>query len=733
MATEDTYHDSDEDTGGTKDERIVREAMRRFDICATVENDSRLRFIEDVKFANGDSDNLWQWDANSRTARGYGTIDERPCLTINQTRQFNLNIINDAKQNKPGVKVKPVGNGATYDAAQVFEGIVRHIEYISNAQAAYDTATTFQVQGGIGWLRVTTDYPDYNEDMGADAYEQEIFIRRVKDPLTVYLDPDIKEADGSDARYGFVFDDMSRDVFNDKYPKHKDLATKSPLDVSGVWLREDQVRVAEYYRVVETDDKLVAHIGPDGQRAITRKSKMGADLYKTAIDDPQTKERDITDRKIEWYLIAGDKIIERSPWPGRYIPLLRVIGEETVINGQLDRKGHTRALKDPQRLSNYWYSAATEHVALQSKTPYIGPMAAFENLETYWDSANTVNHAWLPFNQYDDKGQKLEPPTRQAPPVMAEAYIKGLELSDLKMKQVSGQYEADLGMQGNEKSGVAIQQRQRQGDNATYHYIDNLALAIRYLGKQLIDLIPKIYDTERVVKIMGEDGVEEEIKVDPQAQQAYQQEQAENLDKIKSIFNPSVGRYDVEADIGPAFATRRQEAFQALMQLAKEDNQIMLKAGDLVVKASDIPMADKIAERLKPQPGPDPQMQEAQQAIQKQGEMIGKLSSELTKVKADRSIEEQQKDIDRYKAITDRMKVLLPMETSPKEREAMVHELNTASHANNLGMLQNEHQAMLDSVQSQQDHGEALQQGDQGHQQTLEQQAEAPQPAQAAE
>jgi len=737
MATEDTRHNSDEDKSGTKDEQIVREAMRRFDICATVENDARQRFIADVKFANGDSDNLWQWDANSRTARGYGTIDERPCLTINATRQFNLNIINDAKQNKPGVKVKPVGNGATYDAAQVFEGIVRHIEYISNAQAAYDTATTFQVQGGIGWLRVTTDYPDFNDQ----SFDQEIFIRRVKDPLTIYLDPDIKEADGSDARYGFVFDDMSRDVFNEKYPKHKSLATKSPLDVAGDWLRGDQVRVAEYYRVVETDDKLVAHIGPDGQRAILRKSKMAAEDYKTAIDDPQTKERDISDRTVEWYCIAGDKIIDRSIWAGRYIPLLRVIGEETIINGQLDRKGHTRALKDPQRLSNYWYSAATEHVALQSKTPYIGPMAAFENLETYWDSANTVNHAWLPFNQYDDKGQQLAAPQRQPPPIMAEAYIKGLELSDLKMKQVSGQYEADLGMQGNEKSGVAIQQRQRQGDNATYHYIDNLALAIRYLGKQLIDLIPKIYDTERVVKIMGEDGIEKEVRIDPKAQQAYQQEQSENLASIKSIFNPSVGRYDVEADIGPAFATRRQEAFQALMQLAKSDNQIMLKAGDLVVKASDIPLADKIAERLKPQPGPDPQMQEAQKAIQSQGEMMTKLSSELTKIRADRSIEEQQKDIDRYKAITDRMKVLLPMETSPAAAQQMLQDMRMAEHQSSLGMLAREHSAMLGSMQSNQNNSAAP--GQQAPQEQMpqgpeapqleDQQAQAPQPAQAAE
>jgi hypothetical protein len=733
LATPDTYHDQPEDQG-TPDEKIVKEAMRRFDICAAVENDCRLRFIEDIKFANADADNLYQWDETTRNARGYGTIDERPCLTINKTRQHCLNIINDAKQNKPSVKVKPVGNGATYDAAQVFEGICRHIEYISNAQAAYDTATTFQVQGGIGWIRLATDYPDYNPGDEAGSYDQEIFIRRVKDPLTIYLDPDIREADGSDARYGFVFDDMSRDVFNDKFPKYKDLATKSPLDVSGNWLRDDQVRVAEYYRIVETEDKLVSFINAQTMnREISRKSKMDKEDYQRAIDDPQTKERDIMDRKVEWYLIAGDKIIERSIWAGRYIPLIRVIGEETNINGQLDRKGHTRAMKDPQRLANYWYSAATEHVALQSKTPYIGPMAAFENLESYWDSANTVNHAWLPYNAYDDKGQPIPPPERQPPPVMAEAYIKGLMLASQEIKEVSGQFEADLGMEGNEKSGVAIQQRQRQGDNATYHYIDNLALAIRFLGKQLIDLIPKIYDTQRVVKILAEDGVEHEVQIDPQAQQAYVIKQEQQHETVQSIFNPTVGRYDVEADIGPAYATRRQEAFQALTQLMQKNPELMHVAGDLMFKAADFPMADKIAERLKPQQGPTPQQIEFQKQLQAQGELIQKMSGELTRLKADRSIEEQQKDIDRYKAITERMKVLLPLETTPADLDRMMHELIKAEQQNTHSMMQGEQQADIAWRQSEQEHGQALEQGEMGHQQAMEQQAAAPKPqAQAA-
>ena len=692
MATPDTYHDDDEDTSGTPDERLVMQAMKRFDIVAKWENDCRQKMIEDIKFANGDSDNNYQWDAAIRNARGYGAntdVDQRPCLTINKVRQHNLNITNDARQNKPSVKVKPVGNEATYDAAQVFEGIVRHIEYISNAQAAYDTATMFQVAGGIGWWRITTDYPDY----GDQSFDQEIFIRRIKDPLTVYLDPDIKEADGSDARYGFVFDDMARDVFNERYPKFKDVVGKSPLDIGSDWVRDDQVRVAEYYYVDESEDQLVAFTDPmTGEKQVIRKSKLDKELYKIAIDDPNTKSRNIVNRKVKWCLIGGDQIIEKSEWAGKYIPLVRVIGEETVIEGQLDRKGHTRAMKDPQRIYNYWSSAAVEHVALQSKTPYIGPMEAFSNLETYWDSANTVNHAWLPYNGYDDKGQKLEPPERQQPPVMSQAYIEGMKISSDELMAASGQYQADMGMQGNEKSGKAIQERQRAGDNATYHYIDNLAIGIRYTGKILIDLIPHIYDTQRVIKIMAEDGVEHEVTVDPQAQQAYQQTQAEDQETVKAVFNPSVGRYDVEADVGPAYATRRQEEFNALSQLMQADPDLMKVAGDLLMRAADFPGAEALAERLKRTvppavlgQGPSPAEMQMQQQMQSM-EMTLKAALEEIKKEKDKSAYEQGKlEVERYRAANDRLKIISEFVENPLDKQNLIAD-----------MLKNEHQTALD-------------------------------------
>src|ERR1700742_1740669 len=433
------------------DERIIAEAKRRFRMCQDFEGTARNLFLEDVKFANGDSDNLYQWPDSVRRNR---EIDERPCLTINKTRQHNLQIINDARQHKSSPNIRPVGDGATFEASQVFDGIIRHIEYISNAQDAYTTANKFQVEGGIGFWRVTTDY------IGDDSFDQEIYIRRIKDPGAVYIDPDINEKDGSDARFGFVFEDMPRDEFNAAYPQYKDLATQSPLDNTGGWVDKDHVRVAEYYRKVSKQDKLLAFTDPNtGEQVVQRASKIPEELVNAVIDDPMTKHRIINDDEVEYYLIVGSQIAEKNIWPGKYIPIVRVIGEETIIDGVLDRKGHTRAMKDPQRNYNYWASCGVEFIGLQSKSPYIAPVAAIEGLETYWESANRVNHSVLPYNHLDDKGNPIAPPQRQQPPVMAAAYVSGMQFSDQQMMMVSGQYEATFGQKSNETSGRAIDER----------------------------------------------------------------------------------------------------------------------------------------------------------------------------------------------------------------------------------------------------------------------------------
>lgn len=663
----------------TGDERIIAEAQRRFKQCEQWESRARKLFLEDIKFSNADSDNGYQWPNEIRRNRD---IDERPCLTINKTRQHNLQIINDAKQNKPRAAVRPVGNGATYEASQVFEGIFRHIEYISNATVAYDTATSFQVQGGIGYWRVVTDY------LGNDNFDQEIFIRRVKDPLTVYIDPDINEVDGSDARFGFIFDDMPLDEFRAAYPEYKDIAGTDALGNVQGWVDKDHVRVAEYYRRQEDKDHLISFTDPrTGQAGLLRRKDIPDNIIDGIIDHPSTRIREIKTWKVEWYLIIGDKIGERRDWAGEYIPIIRVIGEETIINGELDRKGHTRAMRDPQRMYNYWSSSAVEHVALQSKTPYIAPAEAIENLEGYWETANTVNHSVLPYNAFTDDGSAIAMPQRVQPPVMAQAYINGMQIAQQEMSMVSGQYAADFGEKSNEISGKAIQERQRRGDNATYHYIDNLAIGIRFTGKILIDLIPKIYDTPRILRIIGEDGEESHIQLDPKAQQAYQQHEQKEEGEVRAIFNPNVGRYDVEADIGPAYATRRQEAFNAITQIIKEAPALVNVIGDILFKAADFPMAGEIAERMErmvpPQAKGDglpPAVMELQGELKKMQGLLADMAQELGEERLRLKAKDAQKDIDVYDAITKRMSVLIKEQVNPKDIASMLHDLMLEEH-----------------------------------------------------
>jgi hypothetical protein len=642
---------------------ILLEARKRFKRCEDWEAEARRRFKADIKFANADSDNGWQWEDDIRSSRN---LDNRPCLTINKTRQHNLQVINDAKQNKPSVTIRPVGDGATYKAAQVFEGVVRHIEYISGGEVVYDTATTFQVQGGIGYWRVVTDYAE------GDTLDQEIFLRRVKDPLTIYLDPDIRELDGSDARFGFVFDDIDKDDWHAQHPHFKDVGDLPTIGAGDDWLNQKKIRIAEYFRVVEKSDQLLSYVDDQGQRQTARASKLPPEVIVELLKDETTRTREVTDRKIEWYKIAGDKIVEKGTWLGKYIPIVRVIGEETVIDGRLDRKGHTRAMKDSQRQYNYWTSAAAEFVALQGKSPFVGSARAIEGLESYWETANTENYSMLPYNDIDEAGQPIARPERSAPPVMAPAYISGMQVARQELMEVSGQYQAEMGAPSNERSGKAIQERQRQGDNATYHFIDGLAIAIRFTGKILIDLIPKIYDTPRVVRILAEDGTAQVVQLDPSAKQSYQptqqpgdpqdqKDQQDEMAAIQAIFNPNVGRYDVQADIGPDYGTQRQETFNAVSQILQADNGLMPVIGDIMFKAADFPMADEIAERMhrmvpaQALGGPNPEVVQLQQQLGQMQHALQGMTEALGDAKKDQEAKLSKADTDKYRAETDRL------------------------------------------------------------------------------
>ena len=708
-----------------EDPEILYEARERFRRINDWESEFRSSFIDDTKFVHGDADNHWQWPDTLYSDRDAA---QRPSLTINKTRQHALQVINDAKQNKPQIRITPVSDEATKASADVYEGVIRHIEYASNAQVAYDQATETQVHGGIGWWRVVTEYEDDR------SFNLVCKIQRVRDALSVWMDPDIQEVDGSDANFAFIVDDVPRDQFGAKYPEYRDRipqGTWAGNPIAGGWLSQDHVRVAEYFRKSLAEDRV--HLLSNGM--VVRESDIEDDPELVAdVRRMSVRTRRSLDNRIEWFKIVGGEIVDRDRWPGKYIPLIRVIGEEAVIEGRLERKGHVRALKDPQRIYNYWSSSAVESVALQSKTPYVGAAESIEGFQQYWDTANTANHSVLPFNARDDQGQPLPPPSRQEPPQMPQAYIQGLQIAQAEMNMATGQYEPTMGKPSPyEISGKAIQARQRQGDTATYHYVDNLAIAIRFTGRILLDLIPKVYDTPRILQILAIDGTVDRVQMDPTQSQALVQMPNQTppppgltgiapptpmqlmAAQVTRIFNPNVGTYEVQADVGPAYATKRQQAFEAFSQIVQTAPQMLSVAGDILFKAADFPYAEELAERLQrmvpPQAlgqGPSPELVNMQQQLQGAQAHTALLGEKLAVADMKLKAKDEATDIDAYKAVTDRMGTLLsmrgtdgPYNTGEEIRALIMHMVEDAMRQQGMSPVSNA--AMGDILRGQQE------------------------------
>ena len=687
------------------DEKILKEATDRFEIARDWQSQADFRFLEDTKFCNGDSYNMYQWPSD---VQDYRKLDKKPMLTLNKTRQHCLLIVNDAKQNKPGIKILPNGNDATYDAAQMYNSLMRRIEYQSDATTHYDAAVTTMVQGGIGYWRVLTAYVDEK------SFNQDIFIKGIADPLTVYLDPDAQEKDKSDMKFAIIFDKMNREEFIKKHPKYKDVSNTPVIGEGSLWLNQNEIMMAEYFTVEEIEDTLVHVEDEDGTQRDEMLSKLkehldgSDDLLDELLDHPLTKTRKVKRKEVHWYFIVGDKIMDKKVWPGSTIPIVAVIGEETVIDGVMDRKGHTRALIDAQRMYNYWSSTAVEYGALQTKSPWIGPAKAIEGYEQIWATANTSNHSILPYNNRDDEGQDIPPPQRVQPPVSAPVAMEGMQASLMEMALVSGQYDNQIGAPGNERTGKAINERQRQGDKATYHYINAVGIAIARTGKIILELIPLVYDTKRVVMAMGEDKTSLEIEIDPTAKKAFEIKQKANEQTAKRIMNPKIGTYEVQADIGPAYATKREEAFQALTLILTQAPQLTALIGDLLLKAGDFPMAQEAAERLRrmvpPQAlgqGPSQNEQMLQQQVQQMQQLLQKVGQELEIAKVKLKGKDEMRDIDVYNAETQRLKVLGAQNLDVHDRQMAAQQLAHDMSMDHMDQLWQANQADLAMMQAQ--------------------------------
>jgi hypothetical protein len=633
--------------GGQKDteSNILATARSRLDMAIGALSESREDEIDDLKFYAGSPDNHWQWPADVLATRGAvqgQTINARPCLTINKLPQHVRQVTNDQRQNRPSGKVIPADDKADIAVAEVFNGMVRHIEYISDADVAYDTACENQVSYGEGYIRILTEYCD------ADTFDQDIKIGRIRNSFSVYMDPTIQDPCGSDAKWCFITEDITKEDYERMYPDSAPITTLQSLGVGdqnlSQWLNEDTIRIADYYYV--DYDRATLNLYPGNVTAFEGSPE--DKLLKDHFGKP-VKKRKSDRQKIKYCKINGYEILEEREWAGKYIPVIRIVGNEFEVDGRLYVSGIVRNAKDAQRMYNYWVSQEAEMLALAPKAPFIGYGGQFEGYENQWKTANTTNWPYLEVNPdvTDGSGSILPLPQRAQPPMASSGLLQAKAGASEDIKASTGQYNASLGMTSNERSGKAILARQREGDVGTYHYGDNLARGVRHITRQLVDLIPKIYDTQRVARIIGEDGETDMVKIDPMQAEPVKKIINQEGIVIDKIYNPSVGKYDVVVTTGPGYATKRQEALEAMAQLLQGNPELWQVAGDLFVKNMDWPGAQEMSKRFAKTIDPKlmqdgdkpPELQAAEQQIQAMGQEMEQMHQMI--INASKSIEAQ--------------------------------------------------------------------------------------------
>lgn len=557
---------------------------KEFDSCKSFFDTLYNQAIEDWKFLHG----INQWDDRRRAQR---EKNGQPCLVLNNLLPYQNQIVNDARQANMAIRCSPVDDESDIEKAEVLQDIVRNIEYQSRASSAYITALKNSTGAGIGWIKIRVDYSD------PLSFEQEVYIDRVLDFSSVYLDPNTQTLDGSDAEFCFIRVDYTKEEFERIYPDAQ------AISFEGQDSRDDNVCVVEYYKKHYKKTKIYKiSIAGGVQKTITQEQKKilddSGEVFYEVIEERETQGIPY----IKHYVLNGEEDpIEETEFPSQFIPIVPVYGNEVYLDGRREFHSLIRQSKDSQKLFNYWKSSSAEFIALQPKAPTIGAVGSFDSQRERWDTANVNNYATLEYDVvFDENGQRVEPPQKQPPVTGSITMMQEAAHAREDIRLSLGMPQANMGEQGNEISGIAIRNRQIEGDNATFHYIDNLAFAISRVGQIVVDIIQRIYSDRTIARVRGVDGEERLIPLNiPYVKEGGFLRAARDGESADGIFDITTGKYDVVCDVGASYSSKRQESADWMIKLVQSRPEMMDVFGDLLFKSLDVPYSQDIADRMR--------------------------------------------------------------------------------------------------------------------------------------
>jgi Phage P22-like portal protein len=568
-----------EDAETSDDEAIISEAKDRYQACEDADGDNRSNALDDLRFLSGGEN---QWDEEAVRIR---TLEKRPMLTVNNLPTFLHQITNDQRQNKIAIKAHPVGEGADEETADVIQGLIRHIEYDSNGSVSYNTSVNSAAAIGFGYFRLVTEYESEK------SFDQKIMFKRIRNALSVRIDPLSQEPDGSDMKYCFIESLMSRSEFRRQYPDaDANDTTLIGKPGSAGWYSDTEILVTEYYRIKETEATLCEYSdGSTGWKDEAQKIP-GVSIK---------RERKSAKRVVEWFKLTGADVLERTEIKCKWIPVFPVYGDEIDINGKVIRSGVIRHAKDSFKAYNYWITCATEEISLRPKSPFIMAEGQDEGHEDEWAAANVRSFSSLKYKPVSVDGTLAPPPQRQAMADVPTGMLAMMMHAADNKKATTGLYDSSLGAKGSATSGKQEMAQQRQGDVANFHYSDNLNIVARHVGRCIVNMLPSYYDGERVVRILGEDDAADSTTINQPMQEPVVDEKT---GAIKTVLNDMcIGVYDITVKAGPAFDTQRQEAAEFMtnaMQAAKDPATANVLTY-LAMKNQDIPGSEEATKMLK--------------------------------------------------------------------------------------------------------------------------------------
>lgn len=586
----------DPDFDAISERDIFLEAKDRFAMAVEAEAPNERRAKDAMLFREGE--NHWNQEVATSASQ------ESPELVINFTDTLVTRVNNSIADLETRGKCHPVGDGADTETADVCNGLGRHVEYRSEAQVAYDMATDASLTAGWGWFRLLTEYAAPN------SFDKEIRIAPIMNIFSVKVDPSAIMPTACDMRWGFVVSTIKRTEYKRLYPRMEltpwvDIGRD---DYAGDWENKEDIRLAEYFRILDKSDTLYQIQDSQGNLYTSFKDELPTPEQMAEVGPNGNgpfriiNERESSRAQVQLFHLNGTRVVAREKIPGQWIPLIRIQGNARNIDGMVYRRGMVQTLMDPQRMVDYGEVAKIKRLGLTPQSPWVAAEGQLDG-HPEWTDANRDPYTVLtykPITVTTAQGEQVLPPPQRQPPAQVEAgfseFVQGMRSNLLAIAGMPNEPGQDQG-QGQVVSGRALQRRDKLSDQSHSQYYKGKKLAVAHAWRIMLDWFPHYYSEARMQRIIGGDGKPQMIKLN---------EQVMGADGVATVKNDmTVGRFDVVMEAGPSHETMREESADTLVEIVTSPGpmgEIVAKtAPDLVFRSMPGLYTEEIADRLAAQ------------------------------------------------------------------------------------------------------------------------------------